>query len=278
MIIENIILMMPIGIMGLIIGSFLALVITRYPAILQQQWQNDCREYLGLALETHTTERLSLLTPRSHCPHCKTAIPAYYLIPVLSFIMLRGKCHACRRPIRLLYPCVELLTSIASMMIIFHFGITWTGGAGLLLTYLLIALTGIDLKHQLLPDTMTLSGMWMGLLANSYGLFTSLTDAVWATVAGYLAFWILAWIFLQLRKKNGMGHGDFKMVAMAGAWLGCAGMFNTILIAIVSSLLVTCSAILLKRTTWNQPIPFGPFLAIGIWITLLCGNMFIPYY
>lgn len=262
------------AIVGLIIGSFLTVVITRYPAILKSQWQQECREFLGLAPENNT-ESINIASPRSHCPHCKNAIKAHHNIPIIGYILLRGKCKQCQRPIRLLYPLVELLTAIVSVIVARHFGLSWATAAALLFSYLLIVLAFIDLHHKLLPDLLTLGALWIGLMINSSNMFISLKNAVWSSIIAYGFLWLLSWIFLKLRKKQGMGHGDFKMLAMIGAWLGFYSMVNTLILAILISVISSLIFIFYKKVSWEKAIPFGPFLALGAWISLLWGNFAI---
>ncbi len=265
-----------IAIFGLIVGSFLTVVISRYPTMLQQQWQDECREFLNLK-EDEPPTKVSLALPGSFCPMCKTPIKFYHNIPVLSYLWLRGKCAHCKRHISALYPSIELLTAITSLVVFWRFGLTDEMLAALFLTYMLIALTFIDFKHQILPDTMTLSALWIGLLFNTMGLYTQLVNAVWGAVIGYLLLWISAWIFLKLRKKQGMGNGDFKMMAMVGAWLGLNMMINTLLIAVIVGALTSVVLIFFKKISWQRAVPFGPFIALAAWITLLCGPFIIQW-
>lgn len=265
-----------VAICGMIVGSFLMVVITRYPAILKQQWRIECRDFLALPPEEDST-KLSIASPRSHCPHCSNPIKAYDNIPIFSYLLLRGKCRQCKRPINLLYPFVELLTAVLSIIVVRHFGLSWQMFGALLFTYLLITLALIDLHHQILPDTLTLSALWIGLIANSFNFITHLNDAVWASIIGYSFLWMLAWIFLKLRKKQGMGHGDFKMLAMIGAWLGFYSMVNSLLLAILISVVSGTIFIFYRQEDWSKAIPFGPFLAIGAWISLLWGHFLINF-
>lgn len=265
-----------IAIFGLVIGSFLTVVISRYPVMLQRQWQGECRDFLNLPVEKEK-QPISLAYPNSQCPHCKTQIKFYHNIPLFGYLFLRGKCAECKRPIPKLYPMVELISAIASIIVLWHFGLTDEMLGALFFTYMLIALTFIDFKHQLLPDTMTLSTLWIGLLFNTIPLYTPLQNAVWGTVIGYLLLWLATWIFLKLRHKQGMGHGDFKMTAMVGAWLGFEGMLNSIILAVVLGAIFSSLLLLFKRASFAKPVPFGPYIAICAWISLLCGPFIINW-
>lgn len=265
-----------VAILGLVIGSFLNVVIARYPKMLQAQWQSECRDFLGLKEEQEAT-KFTLAGPRSHCPHCKTKIPFYHNIPIFSYLWLRGKCAHCKRHISLVYPAVELLSCFASVIVLYHFGPSWEMLAALLFTYMLVALTFIDLEYQLLPDTLTLSTLWIGLMLNTWGMFTNMSDAIWSAVIGYLVLWISAWIFLHLRNKRGMGHGDFKMLAMVGAWFGINKMITALLIAVIAGTILSLIVLQMKRISWKQAIPFGPFIALGAWITMLAGPILVNW-
>ncbi len=261
-------------ILGLIVGNFLTAIITRYPLMLKQQWHNDCRDFLGMTPEKKS-DKLTLITPKSHCLHCKNLLKWRHTIPLIGYILLSGKCAHCKRPIQLFYPLVELLSAIASVIVARKFGLSWPMVAALIFSYLIILLAFIDLHHQLLPDPLTIGTLWLGLMLNSFGFFTHLSDALWSSVVGYSFLWLLAWVFLTLRKKQGMGHGDFKMLAMVGAWLGFYSMVNTLVLAIIVSTLFSIVLVFCKQANWNKAMPFGPSLAIGAWISLLWGDFVI---
>lgn len=263
-----------VTIFGLVIGSFLTVVVARYPVILQRQWQTECREYLNLPHEKQT-KNISLATPNSHCPYCKTSIKIHHNIPLLSYFLLRGKCATCKRPIPKLYPLIELITAIMSIAVLWRFGLTDEMLGALFFTYVLIALSFIDFNHHLLPDTLTLSTLWIGLLFNTIPLYTTLANAVWAAVIGYLFLWICAWIFQKIRHKQGMGHGDFKMIAMVGAWLGLEAMLNTLILATILGALCNLILILSKKVSWERPTPFGPYIALSAWLSLLFGSFIL---
>src|SRR3990167_2139661 len=265
-----------VGLFGLLTGSFLSVVIARYPKMLQQQWQADCREFLGLTKESYG-EKISLALPRSHCPHCKTQLKFYHNIPLGSYLFLRGKCAFCQRPIPTLYPIIEGLTCLMSLAIFWRFGLTWQMPMGLIFTYCLLTLCFIDFQHQLFPDTITLSTLWIGLLANTFTLFTPLHQSVWAAAMGYVILWLSAWLFLHIRHKQGMGHGDFKMMAMAGAWLGIYGMLNTLLLAVIVGAVLSLLLMAVKLIQWQRPIPFGPFIGLAAWITFITNPFVIHW-
>lgn len=263
-----------VTLVGLVVGSFLTVVIVRYPSQLTQQWRAECCEFLGLP-ETEKQKPISIFRPRSHCPACKAPVRAYHNIPVIGYLLLRGKCASCKQGVGLFYPVVELLTMMLSILVVWRYGLSWQMLAALLFTWSLIVLTFIDLQHQLLPDVITLSMLWIGLMINSFSLFATLNDVLWSSVIGYSALWLLAWVFLKLRNKQGMGHGDFKMLAMIGAWVGFYSMVNTLLLAIFISVLSSIFLLLYKKSSWNRAMPFGPFLAAGAWVSLLWGSFVI---
>ncbi len=258
------------GLFSLLVGSFLNVVIYRLPLMMQREWQAQCAELAGKPAPE--TEIFNLNEPRSHCPQCKTMIRAWQNIPVLSYLLLRGKCKVCQHPISIRYPSIEALTAIASMLVAFHFGIAWACLAALLLTWTLIALTFIDVDHQLLPDNLTLPLLWLGLFANLFGLFTDLHSAVIGALAGYLILWLVYQAFKLATGKEGMGYGDFKLLGALGAWLGWQYLpAILILSSLVGAILGGCM-ILIRRHQSQIPIPFGPYLACAGFIALLWGD------
>jgi len=259
-------------VLGLLVGSFLNVVIHRLPARLQADWRNQCREVLGTSSEVTQDSAPGLVTPRSRCPHCGHAISALENIPILSYMFLRGRCSACDAPIALRYPLVEALTGLLSVAIAVHFGPGWECTAALLLTWSLITLTFIDYDHQLLPDVITLPLLWLGLLCNSAGLFTDLGSAVYGAIAGYLSLWLVYQGFLLLTGKEGMGYGDFKLLAALGAWLGWQLLPVTILLAALTGSLLGIIAILFLGRERARPLPFGPYLAVAGWVALMWGE------
>lgn len=270
-----------VGVLGLIIGSFLNVVIHRLPVMLERNWRRQCRELTGADQpDAHDEETFNLITPRSRCPHCSHPVTALQNIPIISFIWLKGRCAACGHPISWRYPVVELLTAVLSMVTVWHFGVTLAGFAALLLTWSLIALAAIDLDHQILPDAITLPLIWVGLLVNLYPnpTFAPLGSAVIGAVAGYLSLWIVFHIFKLLTGKEGMGYGDFKLFAAFGAWLGWQNLPLIILLASFVGAVMGVAIIALAGRDRRLPIPFGPFLCAAAWIALLWGTDITRWY
>lgn len=262
---------------GLTVGSFLNVVIHRLPIILEQDWKAQCRSLLddpALPSEPAGTqlERYNLVTPGSHCPGCGHKIRAIENIPVISFLLQKGKCKHCGQKISRRYPAVELISVVLALVVIWKFGFGIQAGAALLLTWALISLSFIDYDHQLLPDNITLPFLWFGLLLNSFSVFTSLQDAVIGAIAGYLFLWIIFQLFKLLTGRDGMGYGDFKLLALFGAWFGWQMLPLTILLASLVGAVVGIGNILFRGAGRNQPIPFGPFLCAAGWIAMLWGN------
>ena len=269
------------GALGLVIGSFLNVVIHRLPVMLERTWLRQCQEMSGAETSAADAEETyNLITPRSRCPHCSHNITALQNIPVISFLWLKGKCVACGHPISWRYPVVELLTAILSMVVVWHFGITFAGGAALLFTWMLTALAVIDFDHQILPDNLTLPLIWVGLLVNLYPnpAFAPLTSAVIGAIAGYLSLWSVFHIFKLITGKEGMGYGDFKLFAAFGAWLGWQNLPLMVLLASLVGAIVGGALILVLGRDRQLPIPFGPFLCAAGWIALLWGNDLTRFY
>ena len=262
---------------GLLIGSFLNVVIYRLPKMMQRDWREQAREILELSAEPQTAT-FNLVLPNSSCPHCAHEIKPWENIPVVSYLFLRGKCSSCKAPISLRYPLVELSCGLLSAYIACHFGFTWQAGGMLLLTWGLLAMSLIDADHQLLPDSLVLPLLWLGLIANSFGLFTSLGDALWGAVAGYLSLWSVYWLFKLVTGKEGMGYGDFKLLAMLGAWGGWQILPLTILLSSLVGAVLGLIMLRLRNAETSTPIPFGPYLAIAGWIALLWGEQITSSY
>jgi len=262
---------------GLLVGSFLNVVIYRLPKMMQRDWHEQAREILELPAEQQTAT-FNLVLPNSSCPHCAHEIKPWENIPVISYLFLRGKCSSCKAPISLRYPLVELTCGLLSAYIAWHFGFTWQGGAMLLLTWGLLAMSLIDVDHQLLPDSLVLPLLWLGLIANSVGLFTSLEDALWGAIAGYLSLWSVYWLFKLVTGKEGMGYGDFKLLAMLGAWGGWQVLPLTILLSSLVGAVLGLIMLRLRNAETSTPIPFGPYLAIAGWIALLWGEQITASY
>ncbi len=264
--------------LGLIIGSFLNVVIHRTPIVLMRNWQRDCRDLAGQAESAAPHEKYNLVTPRSRCPHCGHAISALENIPVISYLLLRGKCSACREPISLRYPFVELLSAVLAAVTAWHFGFNAAGIAAIVLTWTLVALAFIDIDHQLLPDVMVLPFVWIGLLLNLFSVFTPLPDAVIGAVAGYLSLWLVFHLFKLITGKEGMGYGDFKLFALFGAWLGWQSLPLIILLASFIGALIGISLIVFQGRDRAKPLPFGPYLAAAGWVAMLWGDEIMRQY
>lgn len=267
-----------VGLLGLAVGSFLNVVIYRLPVIMERQWRAQCEQWLSGQDSAETPERFDLVQPRSRCPQCGHGILAWENIPVLSYLMLRGKCSACGKIISLRYPIVELLTAALSVAVAWRFGPTWQTGLALLLTWALLSASFIDLDHQLLPDAILLPTLWLGLLASLFSVFQDSRASIIGAVAGYLSLWLVYHIFRWLTGKEGMGYGDFKLFALLGAWLGWQSLPLVILLSSLVGALVGIVLILAMGRDRNLPIPFGPYLAGAGWIALLWGQDILRWY
>lgn len=257
-------------IFGAIIGSFLNVVIYRLPRMLQQRWQEECMELLKTS--SPIQERIfNLSYPSSHCPHCQHPIRPWENIPILSYILLQGRCSACNTPISLRYPFTEICSALLTLIVIIHFGITWQAVTALFLTWGLLALSLIDYDTQLLPDNLTLPLLWLGLLISLANIFVSPQEAIMGAAAGYLILWSVFHLFLLVTGKEGMGYGDFKLLAMLGAWQGLQSLPQIILLSSCTGAIVGIFLIIVRGHQLNQPIPFGPYLALAGWINLLWG-------
>ena len=254
---------------GLIVGSFLNVVIHRIPKMMQRESDNYVAVESGKP-PPHT-DKYNLMLPHSHCTACGHRITALENIPVISYLALRGKCGACKAPISPRYPLVEVLTGALSALLVWHFGSGWAGLATLLFAFLLIAMTFIDADTQMLPDDLTFPLLWAGLLVNINGTFVPLADAVIGAAAGYLALWSVYWAFKLATGKEGMGYGDFKLLAALGAWLGWTMLPTIILLSSVVGALVGIVLIVFAKRGRDKPIPFGPYLAAAGVIALLYG-------
>ncbi len=265
-----------ITLLGLLMGSFLNVIIYRLPLRMEQEWRNECIDCLQSAQAK--SPLLAIGCSRSFCPHCKTQLRIRDNIPLLSYLGLRGKCAHCQQKISIQYPLVELISALLSGLLAAHFGCTWQTGAGLIFTWLLIAMSVIDFKHQLLPDMLTYIGIWLGLLCSVFQLRIDSHSAIIGGIIGYLSLWSIAKLFKLLTQKEGMGYGDFKLLAMLGTWLGWQMLPFIILGATLLGTLVGITLMLLKQSSRNTPIPFGPFLAIAGWLALMQGPNLLSYY
>ena len=256
-------------VLGLLIGSFLNVVVHRLPIMSQRELDNYIAHEEGKALPHQ--DRFNLMTPRSRCPHCGHGITALENIPVISWLALRGKCSACKAPISARYPAVELVTGLLSALVVWHFGTGLLGLATLAFTWLLISLTLIDYDTQTLPDDLNYPLLWIGLLINLDGAFVSLRDAVIGAVAGYLALWSVYWAYKLIRGKEGMGAGDFVLLAALGAWFGWQSLPLIILLSSVVGTAVSLVRIATRRMGYGEQFPFGPYLAGAGMIALFYG-------
>jgi len=264
------------GILGLLIGSFLNVVIHRMPKMMQRESDNYVAQESGRPLPH--MERYDLVLPRSACPHCGHHITALENIPVLSYLVLGGKCRQCKAPISIRYPLVEALTGALSAFMIWHFGSGAAGMASLVFLWLLIAMTFIDADTKLLPDDLTLPLLWLGLLINLNGVFVPLREAVIGAAAGYLSLWSVYWLFKLATGKEGMGYGDFKLLAALGAWMGWTMLPLIILLSSVVGAVVGICLVAFTRRGRDNPIPFGPYLAAAGLIALIWGKMLVQSY
>ena len=280
---DNTLFVSLIGLLGLFVGSFLNVVIYRLPLRLQHEWRAECKEFLGKAVESNTNTEAdaapeSILTSRSHCPHCGHLITALENVPVLSYLMLRGKCSECKAHISLRYPSIELLTALLSALVAIIFAYSLATPFVLLLVWSLIALSFIDFDHQLLPDKLVLPVLWLGLLVNSQNILTDLSSALYGAVAGYLVLWLVYQTFKLLTGKEGMGYGDFKLLALLGAWLGWQMLPLIILLSSLVGAVVGILGIILLGRDKQLPIPFGPYLSVAGLIALFWGQQIIDRY
>jgi leader peptidase (prepilin peptidase)/N-methyltransferase len=263
--------------LGLLVGSFLNVVILRLPRRLDWQWKREAREILEIP-ELYEPPPPGVVVERSHCPHCGHQLAWYENIPLLSWLALRGRCRSCKTPISLQYPLVELLTGLLFLACVWRFGFGWKGFGALLFTGYLVALAGIDLRTRLLPDQLTLPLLWLGLVAAMEHLYVPPKPAVLGVMAGYLSLWSVYWLFKQLTGKEGMGHGDFKLLAAIGAWTGLAGVLPTILLSSLVGAVVGSLWLAAKGRDKATPIPFGPYLAVAGWISFMWGPDLVRLY
>ena len=263
-----------VALFSLLIGSFLNVVISRLPKAMHQEWQQECRVLLKLAennQQSSSPALASIMWPASHCPNCDTPLKVWHNIPVISYLLLRGKCAFCRNNISPRYPLVELLTSVLGLLVAWVLGPSLATVMTLILVYMLVALTFIDLDHKLLPDQLTLTLMWLGLLINAFGYLTTLADAFWGAVAGYVSLWLVYWGFRLATGKQGMGYGDFKLLAALGAWLGWQALPIIVLVSAVAGIAVGL-ALRIRKAQTDPQMPFGPFLSMGGLVYLLWGE------
>jgi leader peptidase (prepilin peptidase)/N-methyltransferase len=266
------------GVVGLLIGSFLNVVIYRLPILMQRQWRVECIEFLKLPQDEESGEIFNLALPASHCIHCQVPVLKRHNMPVISYLWLRGRCFHCHEKISARYPTIELLTAFTSMIVAWHFGFGEQALAGLLLTWVLIALSFIDLDHQLLPDILVLPFLWLGLLLSLFGVFADCQASIIGATCGYLILWSVYHTFKLITRKEGMGQGDFKLLAMLGAWLGWQYLSLIILLSSLAGVFIGMTLISLNKQKREAPIPFGPYLAIAGWLALLWGKELNSWY
>lgn len=275
-------------VMGAIIGSFITMLVHRLPRIMDRQWREECREFLQLErgeggavpMDASQQSGFSLSRPPSHCPHCSQPLRLIDNIPLFGFLLNRGTCHHCGHPIGWRYLAIELLSMAVAVMAAVVFGPGIQAVAAMAFGWTLLALSFIDLEHQLLPDPLTMILLWSGLLLNQNHLFTSPSAALWGAVSGYLVLWVVLHLYRLVTGRSGMGGGDLKLLAALGAWCGWMLLPQILLIASITGLLIATPLLLLQRSSgdpagadlYRTPIPFGPFLAVAGWITLLWGG------
>lgn len=269
------------AVLGLLLGSFLNVAIYRLPLMLQREWREQCCEYLELNPAKLKTSQpvgeqkaFNLYTPGSHCPGCKKPVRAWQNIPLISYLILRGRCANCQAKIHWRYPLVELVSAFLSVLVAWKFGPTWTSLTVLILTWSLISLTVIDIDHQLLPDNITLPLLWIGLLLSltDYGTGVSAANAIIGAAAGYLSLWSVYWVFKLLTGREGMGFGDFKLLAVLGAWLGWQQLPAIIILSSLAGAVIGIGLSLFAGRDKNIPMPFGPYLAVAGFIAVIWGD------
>jgi leader peptidase (prepilin peptidase)/N-methyltransferase len=275
------------------IGSFLNVVVHRLPVMMKREWQSECNFYLN---EYHPDiveqvgndllnkaidpfpKKYNLIVPGSACPKCKADIKPWHNLPILGWMMLKGKCADCNTGISIRYPIIELLTGVLIATLAWHFGPTWQFFYASILTFVLVALTGVDLDEMLLPDQLTLPILWLGLIISLKGIYASPQDAIIGAAAGYLSLWSVFWLFKLVTGKEGMGYGDFKLLAVFGAWLGWQMLPLIILLSSLVGAVVGITMIMAKRLSKGNPIPFGPYIALAGWIALVWGHDILNWY
>ncbi|MGR8979967.1 MAG: prepilin peptidase [Gammaproteobacteria bacterium] len=272
-------------IVGLLVGSFLNVVIFRLPVMMKTGWRRECLEFLQQSpedipeslhpiMERKDTadEPFNLLLPSSHCPHCNATVKPHHNIPVISYLFLKGKCADCKAPISVRYPLVELFTALASTLVAWHFGYSPQAFFALLLTWSLITLSFIDFDHQLLPDSINLPLLWLGLLLSLFDIYTDSRSSIIGAIAGYGSLWLVYHLFRLATGKEGMGYGDFKLLALFGAWLGWQYVPLIILLSSLVGALIGIAMVLFVKHDHAVPIPFGPYIAGAGWLALLWGS------
>jgi leader peptidase (prepilin peptidase)/N-methyltransferase len=265
------------AVLGLLVGSFLNVVILRLPERMAASWRREAREVLELEADDAPLPPGIVREP-SHCPHCKHPLSAADNIPLFGWLLLRGRCRYCKAKISIQYPLMELFSGVLSALVVWKFGPSWAALAGLLLTWVLIAAAGIDFRTQLLPDQLTLPLLWLGMVLSLIPLFASAPSAIIGAAIGYLSLWSVYWAFKLLTGKEGMGHGDFKLLAALGAWCGLKGILPIILLSSIVGAIIGSIWLYSRGRDRATPIPFGPYLAIAGWIVFMWGEPLINGY
>lgn len=260
-----------IFIFAAVFGSFLNVVIYRLPIMLKNQWRTECLEFLGQNALAQTT-KFNLVTPNSQCPLCHTAIKWWVNIPVIGYLLLRGRCASCSGKISFRYPLIEITAGLLACFLVFHYGFTLIALCAIVFSFFLLVGIFIDIDHMLLPDQITLTLLWLGLLINSQAFFVSPIEAIIGATAGYLFLWLVMQSYKLISGKVGMGHGDFKLLAAIGAWLGWQALPATIFIAAFMGSIVGITLLLLHKSERQTPLPFGPYLAVAGWIVMIWGD------
>jgi leader peptidase (prepilin peptidase)/N-methyltransferase len=266
------------AILGLLVGSFLNVVIYRLPKMMEREWQRECRLLLEIDQPESSEEDFNLVFPGSSCPHCKHKISALENIPVISYLFLKGRCRQCNEKISLRYPLIEIASCMLTVLLAIHFGVTYQVLLAMLFTWSLLAMSVIDYDHKILPDDITLPMLWLGIIANMFGIFTDIQSSLYGAIFGYLSLWLVYILFKVFTGKEGMGFGDFKLLAMLGAWLGWQFLPLIIIASSLFGTFVGGGLILFKSHNRAQPIPFGPYLALAGFISLLYGQELINFY
>lgn len=282
-----------VAFLGLFVGSFLNVVIHRLPIMMENEWRDGCNAWLEQERaesensnetdsnsndETGKSEPFNLAVPRSRCPNCNQLISALQNIPVISYLFLGGKCGNCRNPISIRYPLIELITAVLSLICAWHFGPSLQAVAAIVITWSLVALSAIDFDKQLLPDDITLPLMWLGLIASLFPVFVGPGDAIVGAAAGYLSLWLVYWAFKLVTGKEGMGYGDFKLLAALGAWFGWQSLPMIILLSSLVGAIVGITLIVVRGRDRQIPIPFGPYLAAAGWLAMIWGDRIATTY
>lgn len=261
--------------LGAIMGSFLSMLVHRLPRMMQQEWHNECQQLL-FQQQNRSPATENLAFPNSYCPHCHHPLRWRDNLPLLGYLINRGRCYHCHHPIHWRYFAIELLATLVAFTAALHFGPTTAAVLSAAVGWVLLALLFIDLEHQLLPDSLTLPLLWGGLIANQFSLFASPSSALWGAIAGYLSLWTIFHLYRLFTGKIGMGHGDFKLFAALGAWCGWQLLPQILLFASVIGILAALPLLWKRQVTLTSAIPFGPFLALGGWLSLMFGNLMQP--